>query len=73
MSRKRKEDAARFDGRKVRQPPKELPFKATCLLTLKRFILYAARSETLSNTWKLSVMREASLSWCLVGSRAMLF
>jgi hypothetical protein len=29
-------------------------------------ILYAASSETSSNTWKLSVIREASLSLCLV-------
>jgi hypothetical protein len=29
-------------------------------------ILHSARSETLSNTWKLRVMREASLSLCLV-------
>ena len=29
-------------------------------------ILHAARSETLSNTWKLRVIREASLSLCLV-------
>src|SRR5262249_3462643 len=29
-------------------------------------ILHAVRSETLSNTWKLRVMREASLSLCLL-------
>jgi DNA-directed RNA polymerase specialized sigma24 family protein len=40
---------------------------------MRTFILHAARSETLSNTWKLRVMREAILSWCLVGNWAMLF
>jgi hypothetical protein len=34
----------------------------------QRVILYAAKSETSSNTWKLRVIREASLSLCLVDS-----
>ena len=34
------------------------------------FILHAARSETSSNSWKLSVISDASLSACVVGMRA---
>lgn len=57
-------DAAGKDSFPASDPPPSTPGPASPT------ILHAARSETSSNSWKLSVMSEASLFAWVVGTRS---
>src|SRR5262249_16804289 len=60
-----------FAGRILRVPvAAPLPDVAVHVEKTQRVILHAARSETSSSSWKLRVIRDASFSACVVGTRS---